>query len=68
MNTVVTKKNGVDFGSVRWAKWQIEFLAEYDIATVFLPVSRKQAFTDGWFDGSKKKVAQLPALDINDTP
>ena len=57
MNNIITNKYNVEFGAVRWGKWQTEFLSEYDITTEYLPVTRKQAKANGWFDGSKKKIA-----------
>ena len=43
-------QHGVEFGATRWAKWQTKFLSGFDITTQYLPVTRKQARVDGWYD------------------
>ena len=66
-NTVPGSPNrhGVEFGAVRWGKWQTKFLNGFEITTQYLPTTRNLAKTDGWYDEVKEEKNELAALTDN---
>ena len=49
LNAIKTNRHGVEFGEIRWKKWQKEFLKGFEIDTEYLPVSKNKATIDGWY-------------------